>query len=352
MALAPTDIPASDGSLRGYRYWKNPSAVEVGDNFLAFLGLLEGPVHIHITGKNSNRCRAVATLLHGNEPSGLVAIFNTIRLAVKPAVDIHYFILSVEAARKPPGFFYRMLPAHKDQNRCFSPPFDDSQQDQLALELLQTLVELKPECLIDIHNTSGSSPPFGVTTFMDSKHNALVSLFTHRIIVTDLSLGSLMEISELILPAVTIECGGAADEESSVLATEGLIKYLTFDDVLTDGHSDLILEHFENPIRLELKAGSTIAYADHRCIDHGVTLKPDIENQNFGFVEANYHLGYLSGEIDELLSAKDSNGVERLSEFFCASNGELFPTRTLKFFMVTTNPQIAINDCLFYLVPV
>jgi len=352
MALVPQDIPTPLGPGSSYRYWKNPRIEEIGVNFLTFLGLLDGPVHIHITGNNSNRCRAVSTLLHGNEPSGLVAIFNTIKQGVTPAVDMHYFILSVAAASKSPGFFYRMLPGHKDQNRCFAPPFDASQQDQLALELLQKLVELNPECLIDIHNTSGSSPSFGVTTFMDSKHNALVSLFTHRIIVTDLSLGSLMEISESILPAVTIECGGAADEESSVLATEGLIKYLTFDDVLTEGHSDLLLEHFENPVRLELKQGASIAYGDSHSVSHSVTLRADIENQNFGYVDSSYRLGFLSGELSELLSVKDSEGIERLDEFFRVKDGELFPAKTLKLFMVTTNPEIAKNDCLFYLVPV
>jgi hypothetical protein len=352
MALTLNDIPAGNGFEQGYRYWQNPKAEDIGESFLGFLELLDSPVHIHITGKNPQRCRAVATLLHGNEPSGLVAIFNTIKLGVTPAVDMHYFILSVEAAKKPPGFFYRMLPDQKDQNRCFAPPFDDSLQDQRALQLPQKLVALEPECLIDIHNTSGSSPAFGVTTFMDNKHNALVSLFTHRIVVTDLSLGSLMEVSESILPAVTIECGGAASEESSNLATEGLIKYLIFDDVLSESNSDLILEYFKNPVRLELQAGSSIAYADHQSISHGVTLRPDIENRNFGTVAANYLLGYLSSDIAALLTAKDSKGVERLDEFFRVENGELLTTKPLKFFMVTTNPEIAKNDCLLYLVPV
>ena len=73
----------------------------------------------------------------------------------------------VDAAKQGPGFIYRMLPHHKDINRCFKPPYDDSHQDQLALALLNKIKSLDPECLIDVHNTSGSSPSFGVTTFMD-----------------------------------------------------------------------------------------------------------------------------------------------------------------------------------------
>ncbi len=351
MALTHLDIQSAKFSEEKFYYWRDPNAEDIGENFLAFLSLLDGPVHIHLTGNNPQRCRAVATLLHGNEPSGLVAIFNTIKLGIKPVVDMHYFVLSVAAAKKQPGFFYRMLPGEKDQNRCFAAPFDDSVQDQLALALLHKLLVLKPESLLDIHNTSGASPAFGVTTFMDSKHNALVSLFTHRIIVTDLSLGSLMEVSESIVPAVTIECGGAGDDESSVLATEGLIKYLTMDDVLSEGHSNFILEHFENPLRLELKEDASITYGDHKSCSHGVTLKPDIENRNFGYVEPDFQIGFLSGELSDLLTAKDSAGRERLTDYFCSVDGGLYPRQTLKFFMVTTNPEIAKKDCLFYLVP-
>ena len=53
-----------------------------------------------------------------------------------------------------------------------------------------------PEAVIDLHNTSGSGPSFGVCTHMDRQHDALVSLFTQRLIVSNLGLGALMEISE------------------------------------------------------------------------------------------------------------------------------------------------------------
>lgn len=350
MALGHKDIPARSGPARQFHYWQNPSPRLVGDHCTDFLKCLPGPTHIHVTGKDSGRCRAVATLLHGNEPSGLHAVFNTLKQGIQPAVDIHYFIPSVDAAKQAPGFIYRMLPHQKDLNRCFRPPFTDDPQDQLALEMLQTLQILSPECLIDIHNTSGSSPSFGITTFMDARHNALVSLFTHRMIVTDLALGSLMEISESILPAVTIECGGALDNESANLATEGLIRYLTLDDVLSERHGDLTLEYFHNPIRLELCAGSDIAYGEHCLFKDGVTLLPTIENHNFGFVDRTCHLGFVSGELTANLTARDAMGRERITDFFELRGDRLYPRRVLKLFMATTNPEIARKDCLCYLV--
>ncbi len=322
----------------------------IGASATEFLKLLPGPAHIHVTGKNSSQCRAVVTLQHGNEPSGLYAVFETLRQQIQPVMDIHYFIPSVDAAKQAPGFIYRMLPHHKDLNRCFKPPYGETEQDLLAKELLEHLQRLKPEAVIDIHNTSGSSPSFGVTTFMDERHDALVSLFTHRMIVTDLSLGALMEISESMVPTVTIECGGAEDHESNLMATEGLIKYISYDEVLSVGPTDMSLEFFHNPIRLELVEGSDIAYGDHSLMADGVTLLSDIENFNFGFVNPDCRLGFVSGEFSSNLTAKDVDGQERLTDYFQLRDGELYPSRRLKLFMITTNPEIARKDCLFYLV--
>lgn len=340
----------TDPEQNGFHYWKNPEPEEIGESIVEFLHRLHGPTHIHITGADSSRCRAAVTLLHGNEPSGLYAVYQTLRQEIQPAIDIHVFIASVDAALQAPGFIYRMLPNHKDLNRCFKPPYGNTEQDLLAQSLIAKLQQLNPECVIDIHNTSGSSPPFGVTTFMDSRHDALVSLFAHRMIITDLSLGSLMEISETMMPTVTIECGGAQDNESHLMATEGLFKYVSYEDVLTVGHTDMALEFFHNPLRLELVEGSDIAYGDHSLMNDGVTLLPELENFNFGLVDSQVKLGFVPGELANNLTAKDTENQERLSDYFELRDGELYPSQTLKLFMVTSNPEIARKDCLFYFV--
>ena len=318
---------------------------------MEFLRSLPGPTHVFIAGKQSSRCRAATTLLHGNEPSGLFAIFNIIKQRIRPLVDMHLFIMNVDAAKQSPGFIYRMLPHHKDLNRCFGNSTGDSDSERLARALLDELRGLAPESLIDIHNTSGSSPSFGVTTFMDERHDSLVSLFTHRMIVSDLRLGALMEISDSIMPTVTIECGGAQDTEANLVATQGLIRYMTVEDVLDHEHSEITLELFHNPMRLELTENSDVAYGEHSLLEDGVTLLPNIENFNFGFVNPDTRLGFVSGELSENLSARSIDGHECISENFTLKAGELYPGRRLKLFMVTTNPEIARKDCLFYFVP-
>jgi len=359
IALPTSPFPSGCKSMSGksngakadpFHYWENQEPNAIGATQPEFLKVLSGPTYIHLHDKDRSRCRAATTLLHGNEPSSLHAVWETLRRGTQPVVDLHYLIPSVDATKQARGFIYRMLPHHKDLNRCFKLPYGDTEQDLLAQAIMQKLEKYKPECVLDIHSASGSSPSFGVTTFMDDKHDALVSLSTHRMIVTDISLGALMEISDAMMPTATIECGGSQDAESNLMAVDSLIKYLTYEDVLSNKHTDMSLEFFHNPMRLELLESSDIAYGDHSQMESGVTRLPDIENHNFGNVDSGHRLGFIAGILSEHLKVSDPNGNEAIEDYFELKEGVLFPKRRLKFFMVTTNPEIARKDCLLYLV--
>ncbi len=181
------------------------------------------------------------------------------------------------------------------------------------------------------------------------KRDALVSLFTHRMIVTDISLGALMEISDAMIPTATIECGGSQDAESNLMAVDGLIKYLTYEDVLSNEHTDMSLEFLQNSMRLELLESSDIAYGDHSQMECGATRLPDIENHNFGYVDSGDRLGFIAGILSENLKVSDPNGNEAIEDYFEVREGVLFPKLRLKFFMVKANPEIARKDCLLHL---
>ena len=176
--------------MRRFQFVKEPLATDIGDNVEAFLRSLEGPTCFFLEGEDDSRTRALVTLLHGNEPSGAMAVFRWLKSCQRPAVNIVVIVASVAAALEFPVFSHRMLPRARDLNRCFRPPFDDA-QGALAEEILEILHMHHPEAVIDMHNTSGSGPSFGVCTHMDHQHDALVSLFTQRLIVSNLGLGAL-----------------------------------------------------------------------------------------------------------------------------------------------------------------
>jgi hypothetical protein len=333
-------------------YWSNPAAEEVAPGAIEFLEALPGPTHIFIPGRDPSRCRVVVSLLHGNEPSGFMAIHALLRQQIRPAVDIHFFIASVAAARTRPLFFYRMLPGERDLNRCFRPPFDDNAQSQLAKAILDILHALKPEAIVDVHNTSGAGPSFGVAVYMDAQHEALTSLFTHRLVITDLVLGSVMELTETLCPTVTIECGGAKDDESDRVALIGMTQFVGLEDVLNLAPDNVAMEFFRNPLRLELQQGAAISYGMHALPIKGVNLLPDVEHLNFNFVEPGTPLGFVTGEVDTVLRARSNTGEDTVLQYFLVQDNQLLTRQRMKFFMVTNNPEIARTDCLLYFVPV
>jgi hypothetical protein len=332
------------------RLWYDPPTEELGSNELEFLRILAGPVCLVIPGIDSGRCRFVVTLLHGNEPSGTIALHRWLSQPREtPAVDMYCVIMNVEAALREPHFSFRQLPGRRDLNRCFRQPPDDS-EGRLAHDLLALIHQFKPEALVDIHNTSGMGPSFGVAVFYDRQHDALVSLFTERLVVTDLRLGALMELSEGEVPTVTIECGGSQDPASHQVAYDGLQRYLKLPHLFVAPDSDWPLEVLHHPVRLELDPGIRIAYAEQSMDDADLSLRIDIEHFNFGEICADTPLGWITADGWQGIKVVNSRGENYRDSFLRREGGQLFPASRLKLFMITSNPAIAKSDCLCYAV--
>ena len=332
-----------------FKHFIDPNIAILGDNTRQFLENLAQPTAIFLTGRDSSRCRALVTLLHGNEPSGVEALFRWLRSGMKPEVNLLCIIASVSAASIEPVFSHRMIAGQRDLNRCFKPPFTD-EVEQLAQQILAILVEYQPEAIIDLHNTSGSGPAFAVAAGHHIQHQAFASLFSQRLIITDLRLGSLMELSQNPCPIVTIECGGRLDESAHQLAFEGIQKYFLADQVLEPQQCDFALDLLYNPVRLELKPDTSLTYALEPT-ESDVTLLADIEHLNSGIAHQGIQLGWIEPEIcslGDIFLAKNSRGEDVLDRIITAKGNQLYFSQDLILFMVTTDTRIAYTDCLFY----
>lgn len=354
-----SDTPPADMSrlLADFIYLHNPSADSIASTPEGWLAQLSKPACVFFLGQDPTRTRMVTTLLHGNEPSGTIALHRYITdpKRAKPATNILCIIASVHAAQIAPAFSHRIVPNARDLNRCFRPPFDIDQQGKLAQHILQLIDHIKPEAVVDIHNTSGSGPAFAVVTFEDHKHDALTSWFTQRMIITNIALGALMEISDQQVPTVTIECGGRLDDEAHNTAFDGLQRFFNAQQVLTPQHADWDLERLHNPVRLEIQSGCLLSYAtassQPATAQPTITLKPDVEHLNFGVSKAHTHLGWTNSEdIHQLFHAQTAQGCCVVDELVYIKQGSLYTAQDLKLFMFTTNADIAKMDCLFYAV--
>lgn len=315
-----------------------------------FLEQLGGAAWLTVAGRDRSRCRAVATLLHGNEPSGLVALHHLLLEGQQPAVDMHCFIGAVAAALEPPQFSHRHLTGVRDLNRCFRPPFDD-EPGAIAAAILAALDEAQPEALIDLHNTSGSGPAFGVAIREELSHDALIALFSHRLVITDIRLGALMEYAERAVPTVTVECGGVYDPEAALVAERGLRRYWNLPDLFADARCHpppiRVLRH---PLRLELLEDAVIGYGDAWREGDDLTLPFDIEKYNFQGLEYGEALGWLGPRGLATLRVRDAGTENRIGDYFDAVSGRLCARLPMTLFMITTEPEIARSDCIGYLV--
>lgn len=321
----------------------SPFELCAGTTLSTFLHYLPGPTVLHFDGKDHCRCRVIVTLVHGNEPSGLKAIHRLISEQYQPCVDTKVIIASVVAAATEPVFSHRMLPGQYDLNRCFNSTNKDL-QSQTATAIREQIIQFAAEAVVDLHNTSGSGPAFCVSTQSTEQHVALTSHFSHRMIVTDIRLGSVME-QDFGCPVITVESGGAQDDVADVVAYNGLRSFMQEDDVFNIKQR---VEQLRFPRRLELASQRDIAYAESAQPDKDVTLRKDIEKYNFGETPQDTCLGWVKHNSLEALTL--DRHTQPLEHYFYLSGQCLMTKQPLRLFMVTTNAQIAKSDCLFYLV--
>lgn len=328
--------------------WESPIPTEVGETVERFLEQLAQPTVLWVPGKDTSLTRAYSTLLHGNESSGVRALHRWIREGHIPEVNLLCFVGAVQAARVAPYFSNRCVAGWRDLNRCFYPPFLGPDA-AVADAWLQELRRAKPEALIDVHNTSGRSPAYGVATVGGCQQESLTGLFSDHLIVTDLRLGTLMEATEKEWPTVTIECGGANNHLSHEVAYQGLTRYASAPALDRLSRGITVAHH---PLRVEIRAGLRIAYGTEAMAGADLTLPLEVDLYNFGVMSSDDHLGWVGERGLNVLLTKDALGRDRSSEIFRVHDGDLRLVKPSRIMMATTRPEIAQSDCLFYVLPV
>lgn len=313
-----------------------------------FLKQLARPTLLIVPGQDARRVRVLTTLLHANEPSGFFALHRWLRTGPRPTVTVATLVAQVDAALKRPGFAWRALPGQPDLNRRFEEPFE-GRAGQLAQAILDALSALKPEALVDIHNTSSRGPGYVVATQDTLEHKALTSLFCEVLVVTHLRMGTLINATEELCPSIVVEAGGARDPAATDLAYQGLSAFVSEPNVL-DRADDNALRVFHHPVRVLLRSGCSVHYSDEPIDGASLTLRTNVHELNYGLSPEQTELGWVGQDGLSSIVARDDDGVDRVADLFQVVNGRLRTRRPIQFFMVTTHPEIAQQDCLFYAV--
>jgi len=327
-------------------YFDSSYRPNIPTKLLNFLRSLDGLTVFDIEGKDQSRNRVVTTLIHGNEPSGLIAAHLWLISDEIPATNVRIVICNPEAAKTKPFFTNRYIEQSDDLNRFFAKKKDDqSPVAERARQIIQLVKEVSPEAIVDLHNTSGASPAFAVSICDDLKHLKLVEVFTTNLILTQLNVGAIMELP-FDAPIVTIECGGTNENISHQLASDGLHKFFSYENLFD--HRKPIVKVLKHPMRVELINDASVGFSHHRLTTTDITLRSDIEELNQGTTPKDEFIGWCEAREPLMFEAIDDQGVNQIEHLFENRNGCLFTKRDMHLFMVTTVPEIATKDCLFY----
>jgi len=342
-------------------YITNPQWQDLYADYEQFLLSLTGPTVIDLPGKDNSRCRVFLTLMQGDEPSGVIAMHRylteSIELAFIPETNIRFIICSVEAALQKPLFSTRYTDGGMDINRCFGKHCStecvgdiQSGYCQRASIIEQAIRDVKPEMVFDLHNASSPTPTFAVCSTVTTDTLSLASFFCQTLILSDLHIGSIME-QDFSCPFITIECGGGQDEQAHEVAFAGISQVCKC-DAIGYTHQEKSVEVIYRPLRLQLKKGVNLSFAQHDEGYCGVTLKDNIECFNFGSAHQDEMLGWTDGQGLNNLQLFDNKGNDVLDMYFYTRENQLVCRHNIKLFKATTNKTIATKDCLFYLVKV
>ncbi|MDO6428723.1 succinylglutamate desuccinylase/aspartoacylase family protein [Thalassotalea sp. 1_MG-2023] len=336
--------------FQAIEYLKNPDQMLLKGDFQQFLLSLDVPTIIDISGKNVDKTRVITTLLHGNEPSGFIAMHRWLTgdsLIHKPETNLRFIIVSIEAATSTPLLSTRYLANGIDINRCFGSSLNHGYYQRANL-IEQAIKAVSPEVVIDIHNTPSDCPSFAVTPLVSNEGLTASSFFSDTLVLSGISRGALME-QNFGCPVITIECGGSQDEQAHAVAFQGISELASCSN-LSNYHQKNNVKIFYKPLCLMVNTDVDLHFSQHDEGYSGVTFINKIEQLNYGGVKEGQLLGWLDEHgLDNLMLINDV-GDNVIDKYFAVRDNRLVSLSCFKVFMATNNVNIAKNDCLFYMV--
>lgn len=338
-------------------YLQDPSWQDLHASYEHFLLSMTGPTIIDITGLNPNKCRVITTLLQGNEPSGLIALHRWLTSRDTnelPKTNLRFIICSVEAACVRPLLSKAFIDGSKNINRCFgNGVLDETQIGQQkgyydrAQLIKDAIAEVKPEVVIDLHNTASPCPTFAVSSVITTDTISLTAFFSQTLILSNLRLGSLIE-QNFSCPSILIECGGRIDEQAHEVAYAGICHIANYEYI--DNAQQKSVEIIYLPFRLKVKESINLSYAERDEGYSGVTLKKNIDCFNFGGANQGEMIGWIDGNGLENLQLLNNHGCNVIDDYFYIRENQLVCKQNLRLFKATSDKEAALNDCLFYVV--
>ncbi|MGR9107987.1 MAG: M14 family metallopeptidase [Gammaproteobacteria bacterium] len=306
--------------------------------------ILPGPTLLHLAGRKPEPL-FISVLLHGNEPTGLLAVQALLREYRTRSLPRSVTILfgNILAAKEN----LRRLENQPDFNRIW-PGTDhpDSEATILGRLIVEEMVRRKVFASIDIHNNTGLNPHYACVNVFADRFFQLARLFSRLVVYFVRPRGVLAAAFGRHCPAVTLECGKPGQTYGVKHALEYLDSCLHLREIpdhpLQPGDLDLFHSIAQVTIPETIRFAFNTDPAD-------IQLSPDIDHMNFTEVPAGTVLGRIRSNGEIPLVARDEFDCDVTGKYFRIENGELVLNRAIMPSMFTLDHQVIRQDCLGYI---
>jgi len=324
----------------------DPALLELDD--WSLLRRLGRTTLLRLPGTGEAPPRAVVTLQHGDEPTGLQALLRVLRRRHRFPFDLHVVIGNVEAALEPPGFAHRFLDHQRDMNRLWTLGHADDRQSAAVLALRDHLTGLAPSSIVDLHNTSGSNPFHSLVTRTDVASLDLATRFTTTVVHWDQRVGALMEAFDGVLPTAAIECGLAGRPGSLSFALDGVRRWLGGPDPSPEA---ALLDHdLLAPMRRVLVDPAVRLRFGGRPDDEvDVTVPVDADHRNGTPTPAGWTLATVGPGTPMPFRVLEPDGRDVTDAVLALRGDEVVVIVDTTPLMMTRTVDAARKDCLTYL---
>lgn len=305
--------------------------------------LIPQPALFHIPGKRPDTL-FVSVLLHGNEPTGFLALQRLLQKYHRQTLPrpLSIFFGNTEAAL----LNMRRLDGQPDFNRIWpGTALPESPERRMMEQIVEAMRQRKMFASIDIHNNTGLNPHYACLNKLDNDFLQLGALFGRLLVHFTHPKGTQSAAFAQFCPAVTLECGRPGQEYGIEHAFEFLDSCLHLAEIPSHPIAKQDVDIYHTVAQVTIADNATFSFSE-ATVD--LLLNRDLDRMNFTDIPAGTVLGKTHhGRVPVI--AKNERGDDVTSRFFSIDTQQLVLTRPAMPSMLTLNERVIRQDCLCYL---
>ncbi len=303
--------------------------------------LLGGPTLIHLSGRQQPAL-FVSLMLHGNEPTGLLAVQSLLKKYAGRELPraLSIFVGNVSAARHK----LRRLDQQPDYNRVWGDG-DDTAEHRMMAQVVGAMRERGLFASIDIHNNTGINPHYACINKLETAFLQLALLFSRTVVYFTKPDGVQSNVFSRLCPAVTLECGQPGQAYGVEHAAEYLDACLNLHEIPEHPVVPQDVSVFHTVSIVKVPEDVSFAFGSSNM---QLQFVDDIDHFNFSEMPAGTHFGWRHDESSRL-ECQDENGNDVSERYFSYQDGNIELAMSVMPSMLTRDEKVIRQDCFCYL---